>query len=215
MPVDLRAARLDAAIRAAGVPIHGLALGGSPPSTVRVDFNGATSGQQTTAQGIVDGFDYSAGAQMAWEQGQTRNGAKAKYDELDLYGRVLRAVVATIVDELNILRQQIVGVATVSAWDPANLADSAGLTRADITVTGAAFGDAVDVCAPYSLQGILCTGYVHAANTIGIRLQNETGGAINLAAGNWQVIVRRHVALPNRTLAQARTTLRNKVDADT
>jgi hypothetical protein len=74
-------------------------------------------------------------------------------------------------------------------WDPANLVDGAGETSSGITVTGAAFGDYVLVGAPYDLQGITCTAYVSAADTVKIRLQNETGGAINLASGTWKVRV--------------------------
>ncbi len=76
-------------------------------------------------------------------------------------------------------------------WDPANLVDGAGETSSGITVTGAAFGDFVDVAAPYDLQGITATAYVSAANTVKIRVQNETGGAINLASGTWKVRIRR------------------------
>jgi hypothetical protein len=72
-------------------------------------------------------------------------------------------------------------------WDPGNLVDGAGETSSGITLPGAEFGDTVLVGPPYSLQGILCVGYVSAADTISIRLQNETGGAINLASGTWKV----------------------------
>lgn len=75
-------------------------------------------------------------------------------------------------------------------WNPASLADGAGETSAAITVTGAALGDFVQVSAPYDLQGILATAYVSAANTVRIRIQNETGGVIDLASGTWRVAVR-------------------------
>ncbi|MBI1274221.1 MAG: DUF2793 domain-containing protein [Alphaproteobacteria bacterium] len=76
-----------------------------------------------------------------------------------------------------------------ATWDPANLADGAGETSAAITVTGAAFGDFAFAAAPYDLQGITCTAYVSAADTVRIRIQNETGGAIDLASGAWKVRV--------------------------
>jgi hypothetical protein len=76
-------------------------------------------------------------------------------------------------------------------WNPGNLVDGAGETSSGITVTGAAFGDFVDVAAPYDLQGINCTAYVSAADTVKIRAQNETGGPIDLASGTWRVRVRR------------------------
>jgi hypothetical protein len=77
------------------------------------------------------------------------------------------------------------------AWDPGNLADGAGETKADIAATGAAFGDYVEVAAPYTLQGITLTSYVHATDTLAARLQNESGGAVDLASGTWKYKVRK------------------------
>lgn len=57
------------------------------------------------------------------------------------------------------------------------------------TVTGAALGDAVVVGAETDLQGVTATGYVSAANTVQVRVQNETGGAVTVAAANWYVQV--------------------------
>ena len=80
----------------------------------------------------------------------------------------------------------------VFTWDPASLVDGAGELSAAITVTGAAVGDAVQVHAPYDLQGITCTGYVSATDTVRVRLQNETGGTIDLAnSTSWRVRVRK------------------------
>jgi hypothetical protein len=50
-------------------------------------------------------------------------------------------------------------------------------------------GDFVLVSAPYDLQGITCNGYVSAANAVKIRIQNETGGTIDLASGTWKAKV--------------------------
>jgi hypothetical protein len=72
-------------------------------------------------------------------------------------------------------------------WNPGNLADGAGETSAAITVAGAAFGDFVNVAAPYDLQGIVATGYVSSAGNVKIRLQNESGAAVDLANGVWKV----------------------------
>jgi len=76
-----------------------------------------------------------------------------------------------------------------ATWNPGDLVDGAGETSAGITATGAALGDFVLASAPYDLQGITCNAYVSAADTVTIRLQNETGGAINLASGTWKVRV--------------------------
>ena len=76
-----------------------------------------------------------------------------------------------------------------ATWDPGNLADGAGETSASVAVTGAALGDFAIASAPYDLQGITCTAYVDATDSVRIRLQNETGGPINLASGTWRVRV--------------------------
>jgi hypothetical protein len=83
------------------------------------------------------------------------------------------------------------GSATI---DPISLIDAAGATST-ITVTGVVLGKyAVDVIAPYDLQGLIVTGYVSAANTVAIRIQNETGGTIDLVSGTWRVQCRQVVA---------------------
>lgn len=74
-------------------------------------------------------------------------------------------------------------------WNPGNLVDGAGETSPPITVTGALPGDYVMASVPYDLQGVICTAYVSAANTVRIRLQNETGGAVDLASATWLVRV--------------------------
>lgn len=74
-------------------------------------------------------------------------------------------------------------------WDPASLADGAGETSASITVTGAALGDFVIVSAPYDLEDCIATAYVQAANTVEIRLQNESTATRDLGSGTWKVRV--------------------------
>lgn len=57
-----RLLQLDADIRAAGIPIDGVALldPASAPPTVRIDFQAsATQAQRTQAQSIVSGFDWT------------------------------------------------------------------------------------------------------------------------------------------------------------
>ena len=73
-------------------------------------------------------------------------------------------------------------------WDPGSLADGAGETKS-ITATGAALGDYVMVSAPYDLQDMTVSAYVQAADTVEIRLQNESGGILDLASGTWRVRV--------------------------
>jgi hypothetical protein len=72
-------------------------------------------------------------------------------------------------------------------WNPGSLADGAGETSPDITFIGATLGDFVIVSAPYTLDGVICTAYVSATNTIKVRLQNESGGVVDFASGTWHV----------------------------
>jgi hypothetical protein len=74
------------------------------------------------------------------------------------------------------------GSATI---DPVSLLDGAGET-VTITVTGAELGDFALFSAPYSLQGITATAYVSAADTVSVRLQNESGATVDLASGTWK-----------------------------
>jgi len=91
------------------------------------------------------------------------------------------------VDELS-RRMTFVGSGTVS-WNPGDLGDGAGETSAGITVTGAALGDFVLVACPEDAIDVLFCGYVQAANTVEIRIQNEATANRNLGAGTWKVLV--------------------------
>ena len=71
-------------------------------------------------------------------------------------------------------------------YNPASLVDGAGETT-DFTAIGARVSDFVLISAPYNLQGITATGYVSGSGTATIRLQNESGGTINLASGSWKI----------------------------
>lgn len=73
--------------------------------------------------------------------------------------------------------------------NPGNLADGAGETIQVTGVNGANLGDFVIVSAPYDLQDITVTSYIQANSVIEIRLQNESGGAIDLASGIWRILV--------------------------
>jgi Na+/citrate or Na+/malate symporter len=80
---------------------------------------------------------------------------------------------------------KLVGSATL---DVASLVDAAGATST-ITATGVVLGDFVLVSFGVDLQGITVTAYVSAADTISVRVQNETGGTIDLASTTVRYVV--------------------------
>lgn len=83
---------------------------------------------------------------------------------------------------LNALLAELTGVSGTATYDPGNLVDGQGATTT-VPVSGAALGDFVDVSFSLDLQGVGLTAWVSAANTVSVRFQNETGGAIDLALG--------------------------------
>jgi hypothetical protein len=86
----------------------------------------------------------------------------------------------------SIFREVILQTAAVNPTAPA---DGAGETLT-ATIAGAALGDLVLVAPPYSLEGRLLYAWVSAANTVSIRLQNETAGAVtDLASADWTFYV--------------------------
>lgn len=102
----------------------------------------------------------------------------------------LKTDYTALLADVTAVQAVLAGVISGSAtWNPGSLDDGAGETSSGITATGAALGDFVLVSAPYDLQGITCNGYVSAADTVKIRLQNETAGTIDLASGTWRVRV--------------------------
>lgn len=73
----------------------------------------------------------------------------------------------------------------------ASLVDAAGATET-LTVAGVALGDQVlGVSFGVSLAGITVTAYVSAADTVSIRVQNESGGTVDLASTTVKVLVGR------------------------
>ena len=202
--------RLSEAITDAGIPLE--RIDGAVGAPVLVFQPSATDPQKAQAQAIADAFDWSQSAHEAWFYGKLKTAYAPQALELkDQLGLLLRAEAAVIIDEVNALRQQIVGVSTF-LWDPPNIANGSGATSPNVTVSGAVFGDVVDVANPYTLSGLTATAYVSAANTVNVRLHNGTGAAVNLASSAaWKVVVRRHTVLPDRTLAQAKSAIKNKI----
>jgi len=114
----------------------------------------------------------------------------------DSGARSLYQLFVAFLADITAIRAVLAGVISGSAvYDAANLIDAAGVTTT-VTATGAALGDFVLVAHSVDLAGISVTGYVSAADTVTVRFQSESGGAIDLASG----IIRVRV-LPQSTLA--------------
>jgi hypothetical protein len=77
--------------------------------------------------------------------------------------------------------------------DAGSLVDTAGETD-DITVPGVALGDMVlGASFGVDLVGLTVNAYVSAANTVKIRIQNESGSTVDLASATIRFVVARMV----------------------
>ena len=75
--------------------------------------------------------------------------------------------------------------------DAGSLVDGAGETDT-VTVPGVALGDMVLGCSfAVDEAGMSVTAYVSAANTVSIRVQNESGGTVDLASCKIRLVVGR------------------------
>lgn len=203
--------RIRSQSEAAGFPLSSVVVLGAASAIVVA----REPEQQVAAEAwLANTFDWSDAGELAWTQGKLRDAAAAAVSALDTLGAVVRAIAVLSTDQFNLLRGQFVGGAQ-AVWDPASIANGAGLTSPAVTVTGAAFGDAVDVSAPYSLQGLVATGYVSAADTVVVRLHNSTGGAVNLASGQWRVGVRRPQSLAQLQYGDVKAAIINAATAGT
>ena len=80
-----------------------------------------------------------------------------------------------------------------TTWDPASIADGDAESK-NVTVTGAAVGDSVDVAFPMLVSasgqaGMQITASVYTANTVKVTISNHSGGAVNLDSGTLVVKV--------------------------
>lgn len=99
-------------------------------------------------------------------------------------------------DTLQKLREKLSGlrgdripqVITASkTWDPPSVANGA-TTTTTVTVTGAVAGQRVGVGFPFS-AAFIASGYVSAADTVTVVIQNVSGGPVDLASGTLTVYV--------------------------
>lgn len=75
-----------------------------------------------------------------------------------------------------------------ATYDPPNLADGAGTTTT-VTVTGAALGDIAAASFSLTTSGITITAWVSNTDTVSVRFQNESGGALDIASGTLKGVV--------------------------
>lgn len=102
----------------------------------------------------------------------------------------MRKLLTATLTDLQGMRAKSLGVLTGSAvYDTASLVDGAGVST-NVVVTGALLGDfVVSVSLGVDLQGITVTGYVSAADVVTVRIQNESGGTLDLASTTIRVAV--------------------------
>ena len=87
----------------------------------------------------------------------------------------------TLNNSTSVVQTQTVGTGSAT-YDPPNLADGAGATTT-VGVTGAALGDIAFASFSIDTVGITITAWVSAADTVSVRFQNESGGAVDMASG--------------------------------
>jgi len=80
----------------------------------------------------------------------------------------------------------------------AEIADGAGDTT-QIAITGAALGDYVMIGCEADLQDQVLTAYVQSAGKVDVRLQNESGGAIDLTEIAFYIKILKRVGLTTQT----------------
>jgi hypothetical protein len=73
-------------------------------------------------------------------------------------------------------------------YDPPSLAAADGVTTG-VSVAGAALGDFARASFSLDLQGITLIAWVSAVDTVGVRFQNGSAGAIDLGSGTLRVRV--------------------------
>jgi hypothetical protein len=83
---------------------------------------------------------------------------------------------------------RMAGAEFTATYNPANLADGAGVTTT-VDAPGAQLGDYVQASFSQPLQAVQIFAWVSAVGTVSVRFQNESGGAVDLASGTIKVRV--------------------------
>lgn len=77
-------------------------------------------------------------------------------------------------------------------FNPVSLTTGA-FAESDVTITGIALGDKIDLFPPYDTQGIIYQASVQAANNVTIALTSCNAATVDLASGTWGYVVTRRV----------------------
>lgn len=158
-----------------------IADGGTGASTASAAFTALKQAATDSATGVVElatPAEVVAGTDTS--RGVTPAGDAAALANVRTFDR------ENVIEDLSYLPP------VTATWDPGSLADGVGETSAAIPYPGVALGlFSVEAIAPYDLQGITCNAWVDAANSVKARLQNESGGVVDLASGTWAFQARR------------------------
>lgn len=94
---------------AAVCPIEGVGLmGGESSAGLIIRFRDtATKQQRDDAQAVVDAFDWSDDAQETFTTEKTRAATKAAISDSDIQSTKIRAILAALVDHLNVLHAKL------------------------------------------------------------------------------------------------------------
>lgn len=118
--------------------------------------------------------------------------------------RALRPLFEAVYNDLVVVNANRIGFLYNSAtWDAGSIADGDEEVK-EVTVTGAALGDFVLVSSSIDVADLAITGAVTATNTVTCQLNNNTGGAIDLASATVYVVV-----IPKADVNAAMTAISN------
>lgn len=151
---------------------------------VDCDPQSATYGELINIQENVSGSRPSSGTYVAGHFVHTNAHALGNGQVLMGWRRLTTgdAHVADV-DWVTVYAQTSQGILNGSAtFNPADLADGAGETTT-VAVTGAALGDMAIASFSLDTSGLTITAWVSAADTVSVRFQNESGGALNIGSG--------------------------------
>lgn len=164
------ASLVDAAGTTSTVTVTGAAVGDLVLVSHGVDLQGITLTAYVSAADTV-------AARFQNESGGT----------IDLASTTIRVKVIpqALAANLSALGGCLFGSAT---YDAPSLVDAAGTTTT-VAVLGAELGDIVIVSLGVDLAGITTTAYVSASGVVSVRLQNESGGTLDLASTTLRAMV--------------------------